>query len=218
MKSYKVANYTYEKKSYHFFFAFSGTPVTQSAHSVSGSDRSIAKSQTQESPAQFSPYGEVTFRNKSSPFTRLKRDYNNRTANESPGSDKTKPKLKINSFEMGGDVASSNATFQGHSEPPPSYEESEMLKLKERERRKAMIIESQSEREDNDKDTEKNFETELWKSKEENKNPMLSQIRSSSPVNSERSYTTNGSRKRAKLKPPPKLAILNWADILPGPP
>ena len=78
-----------------------GTPVTPSQRSVSGSDRSLAKSQTRESPAQFSPYSEVTFRNKSSPFTRLKRDYN-RTPSESSDTDKTKPKLKIQSFEVSG--------------------------------------------------------------------------------------------------------------------
>ena len=82
-----------------------------------------------------------------------------------------------------------------------------------------MIIESQSEREDNDKDTESNYEMEPEKAQKEKEMPKKERvIRSSSPVNSERSYTTNGSRKRTKLKPPPKLAILNWADFLPGPP
>lgn len=130
----------------------------------------------------------------------------NKTPDDSSMSEKSKPKLKIQSFEM-----ASNGSIPGtttfHADPPPTYE--------------AVLKETELEKQLEDGEEKSNSREEL--AEKLKGNPFNDKLtpRAPSPPLSERSCRTTsscGSRKRKVLKPPPRLAILNWADLLPPPP
>ncbi|KAK3698557.1 hypothetical protein QZH41_014482 [Actinostola sp. cb2023] len=132
----------------------------------------------------------------------------NQTPDDTSITEKTKPKLKIQSFEM-----ASNGSVPGtttfHTDPPPTYE--------------AVLKETELE-----KQLEDGKDEEITKSKEDLAERLKGMpfsgkpvLQPPSPPLSERSCKTTsscGSRKRKVFKPPPRLAILNWADLLPPPP
>ena len=160
-----------------------------------------------------------TNRSKSSSGSR-RRDLN-QTPSESSDTEKTRPKLKIQSFEMAGSL---HTTSTFHSEPPPTYEA--VLKETEMEMKKFPpgAGSSAGPGEGVQKEGEAE-ETNREEVSEETSKPQTdsSAVEKPSSPASERSCKTSTScgslqRKRKALKPPPRLAIFNWADLLPPPP
>lgn len=153
--------------------------------------------------------------NRSKSSTGSRRRDPNQTPSDSSDTEKTKPKLKIQSFEMAGNI---HTTSTFHSEPPPPYEA--VLKETEMEMQKFPLHTPERLEEVDRKEEEEQDTSAKPDSSDARKSPALE--RPSSP-GSERSCKTSTScgslqRKRKALKPPPRLAIFNWADLLPPPP
>lgn len=114
-----------------------------------------------------------------------------------------------------------NTTSTFHSEPPPTYEA--VLKETEMEMQKFPLGSAEKAKDEADRKLEEGKDdSSKQDASEARKSPQPDLERPSSPA-SERSCKTSTScgslqRKRKALKPPPRLAIFNWADLLPPPP
>ena len=150
--------------------------------------------------------------------TKSRRRDPNQTPSDTSDTEKTKPKLKIQSFEMAGNLHNTS-TF--HSEPPPTYEA--VLKETEMEMKKYPVGGAKSTDDDRENgEGEKELE-DVAKETGKTDSPETAALERPSSPGSERSCKTSTScgslsRKRKALKPPPRLAIFNWADLLPPPP